>query len=425
MVTALIVALTLTTLVATRPTIRNAVTEAICRVVTLGQGDCGHDVVADPHQPLQPCTTNSEKIAQSFAGTVGLIHGGKGENYEYARLGDGRIRVTQLADTAAGVEVGVGIGGSVSGFGRTVGARTVAQGSADLSAQSGKVWYLDEPGADDFFNAVQTEGTEDLLLGGKYSPKRLVWNAGQSVVNRIRHVTPVSIGTPDEVYYEGGVVLSGSAQASAGTGIDASVGVADSLGYRLARNGETTVYLHSTASASVAAQLAGGSSVIPPTIGANQDVDLVTAVTFDRRATLTAVTTTVDLDGSATGHLVYRANLPMTSAGDRATALSYLAATGITHLAVDSANVNLAVRSAPTVTAAVSDYLQSVRDHGQLTRQGFSTDPRYPAQDFGVSLDLEAGGGIGLGAGYSRTRETSSSADYWDGQAWTAWAGCR
>lgn len=154
---------------------------ALCKITTLGQGECGSPTSAAQHRPKEPCVMASESQAVRRDLAALIITTADGRKYEVAKLSDGRSRVTLIADQSAGAEVSAGGGLTVTWDDRTYGGSATAEAGASLDIRAGQAWYTSDPAELARMLEEKREVTiEDGLLGG--GAVRSVWEGGQDIV---------------------------------------------------------------------------------------------------------------------------------------------------------------------------------------------------------------------------------------------------
>lgn len=436
---AALIAVSLLSVPATSPGLAADVRWAICKVLSVGLGDCSRtaSAQADPHLPTQPCTVSSDSGAISRGGTILSGTGSAGNTYRLSRLSDGRYQVTEIIDGSLGVEAGVGEKVTVHIGDGTYGQGATAEASAVVNAQSGRVWYTDDlDEAHRMISTLRGDAIQATVVGGNPIAD-LVWWGGRKAVDAITDHDS-SLPSPDEYLLAGGATVSASADVTDMVlGASASASDAQLIGVRRTADGDVTVFLQTTVETSV------GVSAGPIGDSRGGSVSLVTAVSFDRAWDMTEVSTSTVTGGDA-GHLSnllfddstptgqgdlteYTATLSTRSDADRRTAVQFLAASGVSQLnlgplgiATVPAQPLLMPATAVAAVPATAQFIGAARDHGVVTRQQFTDE----TGGFGAAAELELGLAIGGSLDYTSTNRTSVGASYWDGTAWVARPEC-
>lgn len=405
---------------------------AWCEVTTLGEGNCGRSTSAAEKVPPQPCVVRSDEEAVRGEIEVLVFKTAAGRRFEVARLSDGGWRVTQLSESRAGVEAGVGGGVTLTWKDRTVGANAKAEAGGFLDAGRGLVWYTrDEREVARMLSENREDVAESVMLGG--GVRRWFWERGQDLVGAVTGNGDYELPEADEEFLEGGGYVEASAEATGGTDrAEASVSVTRVLGRRVTRGGVTTYYLRTTLGAGAALQ------------GMNEDFDLEAAGIGGEIEVLTAVALGPDgemrevavtglaagesrglttalfggsgdasFDNEQAGAVVYQATLPIRDGVDRRVATDFLVASGVAQLGP----LTLDPVTAAYAAGSIVRFIDASMDRGYTTRQTFRDEGGTT-----VAIDAEAKLGVELGAGASVEQVTriSTGADYWDGSTWVA-----
>ena len=437
-VAALVAVSVLLAAVPNAPFVGSKFREAVCQIISLGQGDCGGVTSPEAHRPTEPCVIHSDSTTSEGEVAVIFVTAKNGRTYEVAKLSDGRYRITYLSDGAVGVETGVGGGLTVTVNDRNYGGSATADVSAALDFQSGDVWYASsEQEAYDILVSAAESDLKDQVVGSG-GPLRSIVDWGEDQLGIGAGNPP----EPDETFAQGGLVLNASAEATdIAVSAGAEVGATEALGVRTTKDGRTTVYLSTTVQGEAGLQSVGidPNTLDPQFIGAqaNGKLQLVTAVTFDSSGNMVEVSTTATAAGESKGLVtalfggsadpsltnsvstatVYRATLPIKTDADKMLAEQYLMATGVMQL---GGPIAMTLTAAPAAYAT-TEFLTAARNRGQLTQQSFDTNNTTV-----VGVEAEGKLGVELGVDYKlKTGElTSTGGQYWDGVNWQTWQGC-
>ncbi len=410
----------------------------ICKVTTLGQGDCGGPTSPEDHLPPEPCVVQSDGVESNMKVAVLVFTTEEGKRVLVEKLSDGTYRVTVSDSGGVGLETGVGGGLSVTVNDTTVGGNAQAQVGASLDITAGDVYYADQDSIGDLMAAIQQDQLLDATAGDS-GPIRWITDGATSVLG-VDHDLP----EPDETYAEGGISLNASAEATGGTtSAAAGVEAGQVLGVRKSKNGETTVYVTTTVSGEAGLQSLGYDTAGDPQFqggGLEGELQVMTAVTFDSSGNMTEVQASAVAAGGSSGlatalfggsgdastsnsgssATVWQSTLPIKTDDDQRVASNFLIAQGVSSL---GGWVNPLVGTAAAVGGipASLDFFDAARDRGYTTQQSYDTDSNTVfALDAAGKLGLE----LGIQADVSTDSMSSTEARYWDGTQWQTWQGC-
>lgn len=388
------------------PQVGQAIGAAVCRIFTLGQGDCsGPQIDAlDPRIPSQPCTTNGEGFG--YDGQLATVDaaGGRRQAFQVETLSNGQYRVNlgggSGAEQGGGWDARISMSGASRGAsdGRTSGDDSGAGIQAMLDATRVETYVVNTPEEVERLREYAVfEGVVDTVTAAE-QPRTLSTAMSELVVDPLVRWAGHGAGVPEppqpsSVTYVGG----GSAEASTyvtpfGPGADGTVGGQPALGYSL--NADGTVTRHAEV-----ADL----SALPGSIGnvsgsSSSQGPLQSAATYaDGELTSVSVTSTVPGSSERTTRSW---TLPVTNAAELELATTLLHDPG---------------------ASSWQPFVEQVDRRGQSTRVVYDTT-QSSHSDAAAGLWFVTGGGANLGLGL--TDESVSSAQYWDGQGWTTWDTC-
>jgi hypothetical protein len=191
---------------------------------------------------LPPCPVRRTSKGEAYDVSLAVVKLGGGLAVLEERDSAGRVSVT-FTNTGHGA-LTAGIGAHFDLGGLDVGA--VATGEVGIGFTAGRSWRLRSQSAADAF--VARYGSDQTLLGRLGNDARRI-----CPLCHILGWEPDVPPAPDESYLEGGGRLGAAAVAGLGARAEAGAALADALGRRRRRTGETTWYLR--LDGSVAARL--------------------------------------------------------------------------------------------------------------------------------------------------------------------------
>ncbi len=410
----------------------------LCRLVTLGQGDCGEASLpsaADREEPEHACTITDTRDNRSMAVSVTWVQAENGDLIRIEELAGGTYRVSREISGGVGGQIGAGGGVSITVDDATFGAEAQAGVSATALAGGGMTWVVDEAERDRLVDHLKSErdwNTFKQVLSSSAGPAGTVvgWmgDAGRGLWNWA--TGGYDPGLPDEVY--GHVGVHGAGSGSAAGVLGSASGQAETTAVVGARadtaTGRTTVYYSAKVDASLGVQQhvvsAGEAS-------ASGTVELLVAVTYDPdghplnvqaqgmaagSAKLQASMLFGDpfVDENPAAGAMYDARVSVTGEESLRIAEGFLRATGIT--------TKDPVSRWDGAQSAVGTFMDAARERGTFTRQDAAVDGT-------TSFAFQAGGeiaGVGLGAQFGNSAQTltTSNPQYWNGRGWADWTGC-
>jgi hypothetical protein len=208
-----------------------------------------------PVADLPPCPLRRTSRGEDFAVSVAFIKLGGGLAVLEQRDSSGAVTVTFTDASRAGLTAGVGAHFDLGGL--DVGAALT--GEVGVGFAAGRSWrFASQAGADGF---VRHYGSDQTLLGRAGNDARR-----RCLLCNLVGWEPDSPPPPDEVFLEGGGRLQGRAAAGLGARAEVGAALADALGRRRRRTGETTWYIR--VDGSLAARLFVGAGLGGTTGGA-------------------------------------------------------------------------------------------------------------------------------------------------------------
>ncbi|MCL3859921.1 hypothetical protein [Actinotalea sp. K2] len=410
------------------------VAQALCEIVSLGQGSCGEvttqERAPEDYVPPEPCVINADGAGWDAAVAIAVQVEG-GQTWLYEQLDDGRVRLTRTDEAAAGAEVGVGFDVSLTLDDERYGASLSAGAAAMVTGQEGDVFYAaDRAAAEAILSAQRTSDVKDVILGdGSLARQGWDWATEQ-----LGGSTRYEDLAPDETFTRAGIQLSGSANA---TLIDGSAGVELEMGVyegRVDRTDGTSTDIF-TASASGSAEGGKWLSSVEGYGVATASFEGSLRWEVDRDARGEAVAVRVVTTGMAHAD-AYGKNIdegtnpsftettvqvPLTSDADRLVAGRLAQSLG---LEVDGVTDNLSLLDRPgnTVFMAqnVEDFTSLARDTGYVYQQHYEVD----TTEYGANLDAKYILEAGLGGSYTAVQRTATGYRYWNGQNLVDRTGC-
>jgi hypothetical protein len=411
--------------------IRDTVAEAVCEVITLGQGDCGSSSsAAVDRTPRQPCVQSADGGSISVRAAVVAV-GQTGEEWLIEQLGDGRYRLTRGSSSGGGGTVGVGFKIAGTYNDHAYGVSLGAEATAVALGATGDVYYASTPEElQTIISRARTDAVLDRVTGAGGVVRDIIdWAGGNDAVP-----------TPDQTWYE--ARGSGDAAAYASWLVaeaHAQGAINAALGARINRDGSGTAYFKADLNAEVAGAMwaADGSTNATTrylgkaqgTLGAVIEVDydssgqpramrLVSVVGGQAEWSTRVAGQDASSGPKANSYTQRTVELPLDTAQDRIVAAETLVALGGGGLAVPGL-------VPPGLTAGLSDapirFVRSAHDHGRLWEDGYTYNT---TTEVGIGLDAEMIAKLGLDASYSTTQRSGTGQRYFDGTGWRDRPGC-
>ncbi len=405
----------------------------ICKVITLGQGGCGESAPnGEERQPTTPCVVGSRGDEIKLGVSVTFIEVGENRGFVVEERSDGTFRVTQVQGADASATAGAGASVAFTIADNKVGYGASASIKGGVTFKGGQEWVVDSQEDVDRLTSAENWSRVDQALGlaNPVTGVALPWLRDKLGIGE-------QFPDPDSIYVAGGVTAGGSAYAGYGNAVaDAKGNGSRLLGYRHhTDSGENTYYFETTVDGSAAAELAGG--VGQSGAGVEGKATTLTSVTVDEDGDLVSVSRSALATGQSKGltnvlfggdpsigtddevgtGTQWDATLPIRTDADRAAAMGLLASTGINPL-------GLGIDADPagtTLDPLGGDFMDAVRDRGDLTRYDVATDA---TTWFEGSGEVAAAAKIGLSGGYSTSSMQASDQQYWDGTTFADRTNC-
>ncbi|KYH45616.1 hypothetical protein [Branchiibius sp. NY16-3462-2] len=380
--------------------IGRAVSNAVCKILTLGNGTCdaGRSTAPDPHLPTEPCSTAAEGYEVSGEVAAG-ISGGSNSKVQIETLSNGQYAVTVTKGGSVGAEAGVGWDASVSvngsGYGWDIGADAAAriQGGVETTyivntkeqAFQIRNWNIYQ----DAKNALVASNPATSIVAGL----PFVGGAVDKIAEQLGGLQEPP--APDSTMVYGGVSADASAHDTLGVGqFKGSASIDAVIGVRTNSDGSYVVIGRASAGAVASASAMWKNASFDPNAGA-----LVEA-SYDKTGTMTSVKFTGTTGLTRQDSTVESWNLPISSEADRQ------AANDLVY------NVN------PVTWKAFFD---ASGGHGQVTKLTYHD----AGSDVGVKVGGKILADVGITGNLKLPRASVSSAQYWDGHRFVNWATCR
>lgn len=413
------------------PALASQARAAICKVVTLGQGNCqAQSPQAIAHQPPGPCVVNSQTTDTTVSVSF-IVTGSEGQKYQVDQLSDGTYRVTDTSE--GGASIGVGVGFDISGTWNNdkYGASAAANAHVGVQFNAGNVYTAKNNGdLQNLMGALLQNDVEDHVIGG--GPVRWLTDGVLSLTGNKKNPPP-----PTSVFVQGGVEAGAAANATAlYDGAAANVSVAEGLGYQKNTDGTTITYYQAQTSGSAQAQMLYGddtNAIKQAKANANGSASLLTQVTRDKNGKITSVTVKTVLAGqanattdgyaggnpAAAGYQQTTITLPIKDAQDASIANNLLLSQGLA-LGGSMIYPPAAAVGAVTSVPATLAFADAARDHGYVSQQDYAQQLHNYGANFSASFLAKVGGSVAV----NNTDLTATNAKYWDGTKFIPWPGC-
>jgi len=408
----------------------------LCRIATLGQGDCGaptgYEAQLRP-EPEHACTLSDTSDNRGMAVSVMWFTAENGALIRVEKLSDDTYRVSREASLGAGGQVDTGAGVTVTVDGDTYGGEVQASASALLNLGAGATWVVDEAEKDKLVDYLKSERNWESVqttlaaAGPAGSFASALATGGRAAWNWLTDAYTPSM--PDEYYGYAGI--DGNAGAAA-TGLvqhaEAGVSTSSVLGSRLdTKNKRLTVYYEGQIDASAGYQShlegseVGASGTVRPLVAVTYDTDgnplsvqVQAMAAGEAKLTVGNMFGEPYLDENPNGGFIFDARVSITSDETRDIAMGLLKASGIA--------TPHPVARYEGAASAVDTFVSAAKERGTLTRQTVNMEGQT---DFGINANAKVAG-VGLGASFENSTETinTSDADYWDGSRWRPWSSC-
>ncbi len=411
---------------------------ALCRIVTLGQGDCGTaaPIDAEAHKPDEPCVLSTSNDVRDVGVDVVFVTVKGGGTIRVETMSDGTYRVSMEGSGGAGAQIGVGAGASVTIDDHVYGGEASAQLAGYVQAAGGATWVVDEEGKNKLVDYLKNERNwatvqatlSSTPLGALASGVTWAAHGVWDWITGDDYEPP----SPDELYGQVGIGGTGSATAAGIVqGATAEVNAATAIGSRVdVATGATTLYYVQTVDGSASGNVGYGDNggiaqaegqvkvLLAVTVGKDGTPVRVSAqglAVGDAQATASTLFTGSLGSPSTSGGSLYNASVDLTGPETRRIALDLLHATGI----VPSDTV---VDQGKGAYDALATFTDAARQRGVLTRQDVTSSSN-------TSFGIQGGGEFGpveLGGSFENSTNgvDSEKGYWWDGQGWRSWAEC-
>lgn len=381
------------------PTVGQAVSAVVCKVFTIGQGECAMPQFESEKDrtPTQPCTTNNN--GYSVNGEMAFLNGvgstTRGVHTEKLSNGQYRVTVSDLRD--AGVKTGAGWDARVEINGTRWGDDMSVSADGRVRAVEQRTYVVDSKGAAEriarsaSFNEVVDGAAESAPGPLGFVAKHVGAPVTKWVGERAGFE---SLPEPTSTTYLGGASVEASAVITPFVGgAEAKLAGSAVVGVRTNADGTTTVLAEGKATAT----LSGAISIKSGSIG--PDARVIVAATYKGSTLLSADVTTESL-GNGTRD-VETWSLPVATDADR------------------TAAQNVLYNPLPT---AWDDFFDRANSTGDHTRVSYDTSKNTTVQASGDIWFVE---GLGAKAGFALPNESVATAEYFNGTDWATWDACK
>lgn len=401
-------------------TVADNVAFTVCKI--LNGGDASNcESPAD--RALKPATCTVALSQQTYGAAVDIAFFQVGEDLTFIRSTDsqGKVTVTAVNGTSAGVGTGVGAG---INWGNTVNVGADAEAKANIKIGIGDSWIFDDQGeADDFIGQIQKQATYDAVE--RSGP--LGWIGG----NVAELISPADVPDSDIERYE--VELNGNAGVSAGVSIGprnppggdtngrdtrGSNKLRPNLGGYVTVDGQEKALVERNkqdGSTSVTVQVGGGAKGGGNYVIDNREFRGQVAgsvkLTYDSNGNLSKLTLTRTT--TVNNHLeTTTTELPITNDAERQAVYAHLGEDYIGANGIPAATpLKLTWDDMAPVTRPGADATplqQLLYQNGRTQRVGYD----YDAHDATYGANVKLGLKLGLGVTLSSKDQRATSADY-------------
>jgi hypothetical protein len=426
-VAAILIAAVIAATVQTNPALTSAIKAGICKVTTLGQGDCKAEIelrAPEDYIPPEPCVVSSN--GQEDEAKVSLVVTlSNGETWLIEDLGDGKSRLTRSTSGGVGIGAGVGFDVSVQVDGSKYGVALTASAEAMFKGVQGETYYADSPEeAEEILNQKRTDDSKDFWLGDQGNPIRDGWDWA---TGKGEHEN----ASPDEWFEEGGFDASGYAGAT-GLYETASVGATEEayLGTKHSKNGNTTDYFRGSASVTAGVDAWTGDGTYEAVAQAGMEAMVEIERDKDGNPISMRMTSTVMADAEAGDkgenapptYTQRTVQIPLDTEANRDIASRTLWAAGIPFMP----GLNEGITDADAIGAPWQidqigrDLAEAANTGGHIWEQEYTQD----TSENGFTFDAKAIAELGL-SGTSNSIETAlTDYKYWNGSQMVSREGC-
>lgn len=422
----LLVAAVVTATVQSSPALSGTIKDGICRVVTLGKGDCDsapEHRASDTYVPPEPCVIGANGEDTQGSLMIAVVKMEDGETWLIEDLGDGRSRLTRSTNEGVGLTTGIGfeVTGTVDGhkMGLALGARATAL----LAGTQGDVYYADNPDqAKDILGGKQTDDTKDYWWGDG-GPVR--W-----VADKVGGKNKYEDTEPDETWSDvgfkadaigGGTLLWGSAEAK--------VAEEAYLGTKTRKDGSTTNYFRGKMSGEAGVDIGVSDAVVEGSLESlvevDRDKDGNPVALRLISATMGNAAANDNLDDVATAAPEYTKKtiqIPLKTQDQKDLASRVLWATGLPFIPGVSDGITSAdaVGAPWQINQIGKDLAAEVNQDGYMWEENYTQE----SSTNGFDVDVEVGLVLGGSGKWSTTAQELTSYTYWDGTKWATREGC-
>jgi len=434
-VAALLVGVLVATMTPAGTWLSDNVKAALCRIVTLGQGDCAATTYGDAaHKPDAPCVLSTSTDTHAYTVDITFVHLGGGGTVKVEQLSDGTYRVSLEGAGEGGVTAGIGGGFSVTVNDNQYGGEASADAAAYAMVTAGATWVVGKGDKDKLVGYLKDKRNWSEiggLVSGAAGPLGPIAGgaveAGHDLWNWVTG-DDYSPPSPDQVY--GQVGVGGDAGASAvgiTGGASAGVSMSTALGARYdMKTGRKTVYFAVDVAGDASANTgyapteggrfaAGGvgKAIVGVELGGDGRPVSITAQSLaagDATAQITDLFAGSVVDANPSGGTLYTAKVDLTNPEALRMGTDLLSTLGI-----------VPGNRAASTYDALRTFVNAAKRDGILTRQAVSEGSGTP-----FAIDASGKVGIELGASYemSNSSVTSGDASYFNGKDWVPWSEC-
>ncbi len=406
---------------------------AVCKLLTVGLGDCGSLPSAADREPTQPCVISGTGTTNTVRAGAAVIGQGS-ERWLIEELGDGRFRLTRATGTGVGGTVGAGFDLTYTYNDNDYGFSLGAEANALAAEETGEVYYVSsQKQAEDFLTERRVDSALDGVIGDG--------GLARGLVDKVRGGN--RLPEPDETWQAAGVI--GDAKATVdwiALGAQANINSQTMIGTRLRKDGSGTAYYSTNMSGQAAAAMwaaddkTGATTLYKAQV--NGTVGGVAEVDYDSKGKVTALRIKSTLGGSAAAgsrgvgednqsgpspnaYTDLTVELPLDTAEAREHAAGVAAAFGIPYVPGLSTGLRSPVLDPAKTRQDVSDFMDDVRSRGRIWRDDYDLNLNT---DLGLNVDARWITGVLVDASSNSMVRTSTSQQYFDGHGWREREGC-
>lgn len=410
----------------TNPALTGTIKDGICRVVTLGQGNCSSTPeirTSDDYVPPEECVVGAAGEDNGGSISIAIVKLESGETWLVENLGNGKSRLTRVTSEGVGLTAGVGIDFTITADGTKIGLAASASASALLAGSQGDVFYADNAEqAKHILENQQSDDTKDSILGDS-GPGRWLWDkaTGKGEYEDTE---------PDETFADVGLKADAHAGATLLWGTaEANVAEEAYLGTKHRTDGTSTNYFRGKVSGDLGVDIgvskAGLEGEVESLVEVDRDADghpvamrLISAISGDAYAD----DTLDDKPDSTPSYTKKTIQIPLETEAQRDIASRTLWAVGIPYMP----GLNDGITDTDAI-GAPWQINQIAKDFGNLSREsGFMWDENYSVDtsENGFDVGFEAGVGLGGSGKWNNITQTLNSYHFWDGKEMATRPGC-